>query len=118
MLRATYTLAQDPAYLWISVLCLGRIHAFLYLYFELILEPQPVLSLRVIFGNKKSLLHIHTRKEGPVPALGIQILLATRAAAMVRGMDGRDYRLGILRVQVRTPVVRSRGIRPNSVHTG
>jgi hypothetical protein len=51
----------------------------------------------VILRNKESLLHIHSRKEGPI-VFGIQILLATRAASMIRGMDGGNNRLGIFRI--------------------
>lgn len=90
----------------ISVLCLqlGTFNYYFIYTWNQYNDTSQLLSLRIIPRNEKGLLHIHPGKEGPV--LGIQILLATRTAAMIRGMDGRDYRLRILRVQVRAPVLR------------
>lgn len=71
-----------------------------------------------ILRDEEGFLHVHPLKKSPlILLLRVEILLAARAASSIRGMYGRYHSMGVFRVQIRPPVLRSSRIRANGIYT-
>lgn len=73
--------------------------------------------LAPILRDKEGLLDVDALEKCPLRLLRIKILLTARATARFRSMNGRNHSMGVLRIQIRPPVVRTSGIGANRVHT-
>lgn len=75
------------------------------------------IMLFFIPRDEEGLLHVHTPKKGPLllPLFRIEIFLAARPTASIRGMNGRNHSIGVFRVQIGSPVLRTSGIGANCI---
>lgn len=78
------------------------------------LDNPPTLGIPL--REKERLLHIHTPKQSL--SRGIQTFLATRATLLSRGMNGGNDGVRVLRLQIRSPILRRRVVRSHGVDTG
>jgi hypothetical protein len=71
-----------------------------------------------ILRDEEGFLYVHASKECSLTLLfRVEILLTARATTSIRGMDGRNHSMGVFRVQIGSPVLRSRRIGANSIYT-
>jgi hypothetical protein len=72
-----------------------------------------------ILRDEEGFLYVHSLKKSPlILLLRVEILLAARATSSIRSMNGRNHSMGVFRVQIGAPVLRSSRIGTNGIYTG
>lgn len=71
-----------------------------------------------ILRDEEGFLHVHPLKKSTlILLLRVEILLTARATSSIRGMNGRNHSMGVFRVQIGSPVLRSSRIGTNGIYT-